>query len=399
MKSMRDWPVSNARRLEIYVRWSLYLVLLWMPAQFLVLLPSAVRNQADFDVPRLVVLVLLSLPLTMCNVLVARWCLDRVMRGPAPVPRWFVALWLSLVVTLTLVIATQPVPGWMLLLGFPWACAAAAVTPLLSARTTGLISVGAIVIGVVLAVFGFGTSSAFLLLLFLFLIWTAWATGWMLRVLRELQRAHETAAQLALAEERLRISRDLHDVFGRTLATISVKSELAAELSRRGHHDRAAAEMAQIRRIANTAGTEVRRVVRDERRVSWTDEVDGARALLNSAGIRCAVSVDDVPEAYAEPLAWVIREGVTNVLRHSRATQMTISAASDTEEVVLTLANNGAGEPRSATTSTGTGLGSMAERVRAVGGALKHQIDGDWFILTASIPTVQEHARDTRLAG
>lgn len=143
--------------------------------------------------------------------------------------------------------------------------------------------------------------------------------------------------QLGVAEERLRISRDLHDVFGRTLATISVKSELAAELSRRGLHERAADEMAQIRQIANTAGAEVRRVVRGERQAGWSDEIEGARALLASAGIRCVVAGEDVPEKYAETLAWVIREGVTNVLRHSRATQVSITTAVEPDEVALTL--------------------------------------------------------------
>lgn len=224
----------------------------------------------------------------------------------------------------------------------------------------------------------------------LLVIWTAWSMGWMLRVLRELQRAHEVQTQLGVAEERLRISRDLHDVFGRTLATISVKSELAAELSRRGLHERAADEMAQIRQIANTAGAEVRRVVRGERQAGWSDEVEGARALLASAGIRCVVAGEDVPEEYAETLAWVIREGVTNVLRHSRATQVSITTAVEPDEIALTLTNDGARRTGIGERSTGTGLVAMADRLRGVGGRIEHQQDGDWFVLTASIPLPQE---------
>lgn len=148
--------------------------------------------------------------------------------------------------------------------------------------------------------------------------------------------------------------------------------------------------MGQIRQIANTAGAEVRRVVRGERRASWADEVEGASALLASAGIRCVVAGEDVPEEYAETLAWVIREGITNVLRHSRATQVSITTAVETDEIALTLTNDGAHGVGAASASTGTGLAAMAERLRGVRGTLEHQQDGDWFLLTASIPVSQE---------
>ncbi|MDO5500203.1 MAG: histidine kinase, partial [Propionibacteriaceae bacterium] len=138
-----------------------------------------------------------------------------------------------------------------------------------------------------------------------------------------------------------------------------------------------------------TAGAEVRRVVRGEREASWADEVEGARALLSSAGIRCVIAGEDVPEDYAATLAWVIREGVTNVLRHSRATQVSITTAVEPDEVALTLTNDGASGP-SIAESTGTGLRSMTERLHAVGGTLESENDGDWFLLTATIPVPQE---------
>ncbi len=71
--------------------------------------------------------------------------------------------------------------------------------------------------------------------------------GWTLRVVAGLRQASETRQRLAVAEERLRIARDLHDEFGRTLAAIAVKSELAA-----------------VRRLADDAATEARHVVRGE---------------------------------------------------------------------------------------------------------------------------------------
>lgn len=387
MTSMPDWPVTNARRFEIYVRWSLYLLLLVMPLQYLALLVGRVEVPLNPWVQYGAIG--LSFVLTAFHVLAARWCFDRVMQGPAPVPvRWVVA-WMALLIALAVLTAFTQTAVAFPLLWYPIGCAVAAITPLLTIRRTLLVSAAAGAIALLVAIVGYA-AVLFGLVLFLFLIWTAWSASWMLRVLKELQRAHETEAQLTLAEERLRISRDLHDVFGRTLATISVKSELASELSRRGHHDRAADEMAQIRQIANTAGAEVRRVVRGERRASWADEVEGARALLVSAGIRCVIAGEDVPEEYAETLAWVIREGVTNVLRHSRATQVSITTAVEPDEVALTLTSDGAGAAGPASQSTGTGLASMQERLRSVGGELEYQRDGDWFLLTASIPVPQE---------
>ncbi|MEU5852838.1 ATP-binding response regulator [Saccharopolyspora shandongensis] len=221
-------------------------------------------------------------------------------------------------------------------------------------------------------------------------VWACWSSGWMLRVLLELQAAHEDRAALSLANERLRISRDLHDVFGRTLAAIAVKSELASELVRRGRDERAADEMAGIRRLADEAGSEVRRIVRGDFRTSWDDEVSGARSLLGSAGIRCTVTGDPVPEQCAEPLAWVVREGVTNVLRHSAAAQVTIATTNEGGEVLLTIANDRADAVGFAETggnspdpNAGTGLRAMSERIRALGGHVTTRRDGDWFLRDA----------------
>lgn len=390
MGPMRDWPVTNARRFEVYVRWSLYVFLFLVPIQYTtMLLGGTVGGATGWRLAQLILLVLLAGVVTWFNVRAAGWSFDRVMHGPARAPRRFVVAWLVAVALL----AGLTVPIWVaeitLFLWYLVGCVIGAITPLLTARRTLVITLALGLVALPAAMLGWATA----ILGYFFgclIIWTAWSMGWMLRVLRELQRASEVQAQLKVAEERLRISRDLHDVFGRTLATISVKSELAAELARRGLHERAADEMGQIRRIANTAGAEVRRVVRGERRASWADEVEGARALLGSASIRCVVAGEDVPAEYADTLAWVIREGVTNVLRHSRASQVSITTAVEPDEIAVTLTNDGAHETGVATESTGTGLATMADRLRGVGGTLEHQQDGDWFLLTASIPTPQE---------
>lgn len=183
------------------------------------------------------------------------------------------------------------------------------------------------------------------------------------------------------------------DALGRTLAAIAVKSSLASELVRRGHDTRAAAEITEVKRIAEEAGTEVRRVVRGELRTTWEGEVSGVRSLLESAGIRCTVSGDPVPEECEEALAWVVREGVTNLLRHSAATRGTFATADEDAEVLLTITNDGTGSNTGPTTAAsaadtgeGTGLRAMSERIRALGGRLTTHRDGDWFLLEAALP-------------
>jgi two-component system sensor histidine kinase DesK len=128
--------------------------------------------------------------------------------------------------------------------------------------------------------------------------------------------------------------------------------------------------------------------VRGDVQVTWDGEVSGARSLLGSAGIRCTVSGDPVPEECAEGLAWVVREGMTNVLRHSAATQVTLATTNQDGQVRLTITNDGAGLVRSVATGGdgGTGLRAMSERIRALGGRIETRRDGDWFLLDAAVP-------------
>lgn len=212
-----------------------------------------------------------------------------------------------------------------------------------------------------------------------------WLSVWILRVVKELEYSRDAAGRLAVAEDRLRISRDLHDVFGRTLATISVKSTLAAELSRRGQLERAAAEMEQIRQIADGAGNETRQVVQGRRGVDLASELQGARSVLESAGVSCAVVADTrwVQLPIAERLAWVTREAVTNILRHSKATTVRIELSSQ-DPIRLLIVND---NPLEGTTGTANGLLGMKARVAEVGGRLTSRVEGNSFELCAEIPT------------
>ena len=168
--------------------------------------------------------------------------------------------------------------------------------------------------GVVLAI-ALGAGAAGIVLGFRFSVW-------MLDVIREMDRTRGVELQLAVAEERLRFARDLHDVMGRNLSVIAVKSQLAGELVRRARPE-AADEVAEINRVAQESLREVRDVVRGYRIVDVGGELAGARSVLRAAGVTCTVSGDELgaalPETTRSALGWVLREAVTNVLRHSRA--------------------------------------------------------------------------------
>jgi two-component system sensor histidine kinase DesK len=389
---MSNPPLVGARRFETYVRWSTYIA---VATPVGTLLRSAVEAGRLTGAPLtgLVAAGALCLALVGGNILVTRWSIDTVVGRARGLPVTAVAAWALVLAAFVAVALVLPLPAMDLTVAAAIASAAASLAPALRARRALLLHAAALVLNAALV----GLADVVLLLVGALMIsavlWLCWSSAWMLRVLRELQAAHEDRAALALANERLRISRDLHDVFGRTLAAIAVKSSLASELVRRGHGERAAAEISAIRGLAEEAGTEVRRVVRGELRTTWEDEVSGARSLLRSAGIRCTVTGDPVPERCAEPLAWVVREGVTNLLRHASATQVTLATANEDGKVHLTVANDGAGPPRSARDGEGTGLRAMSERLHALGGHVTARRDGDWFLLDAVLPLPKDAPR------
>jgi two-component system sensor histidine kinase DesK len=394
MAGMSDPRPVGARRFETYVRWSTY-VAVSLPVG--TLLRSAVEADRLTGAPRaaLIAAGVLAVALVIGNMLATKWGMDAVVGRARPLPLGGAAAWGLVLAAFIAVAHPLPLPAMGLTVAAAIGSAAASLVPALDTRRVLVLNAAAVALTVPFV----GVTDLVPLLvgtgMITLVLWLCWSSAWMLRVLLELQAAHETRAALALANERLRISRDLHDVFGRTLATIAVKSSLASELVRRGHDGRAADEITEVRRLAETAGTEVRRVVRGELRTTWDSEVSGARSLLESAGIRCTVTGDPVPEECAEAFAWVVREGVTNLLRHSEATRVTLATAHEDGEVLLTIANDGAPGPARTGAAAGhaapgagggTGLRSMTERIRALGGRVTAHRDGDWFLLEATVP-------------
>lgn len=197
----------------------------------------------------------------------------------------------------------------------------------------------------------------------------------------ELGRAQEELARLAVVDERARFARDLHDILGHSLTTIAVKAELAGRLIERSP-ERAGVEVADIERLAREALADVRHTVSGYREVTLAAELAAARSVLAAAGIRADLpqAVDAVPGDLREVFGWAVREGVTNVVRHSDAHACVVRLTPTSVEVV----DDGRGGPATA----GHGLSGLRERVAAAGGRLHAGpgVDGG-FRLRAEVPT------------
>ncbi|MFJ9031455.1 sensor histidine kinase [Streptomyces sp. NPDC102274] len=275
-------------------------------------------------------------------------------------------------------------------------------------------------------------------------------SAWLVSVVWELDEARELHTRLAIAEERLRFGRDLHDVMGRNLAVIALKSELAVQLAERDRPG-AVTQMTEVQLIAQEAQREVREVVRGYREADLHTELEGARGVLKAAGIDCRIIGGDVGGLSAEvqsALGWVVREATTNVLRHGDARRCTVrlsrtggpgaddgsdgsggsdgsdessgsngsSGGAGVREAVLTVENDGVPDPGTGTRAgkgsglarrgsglagrdsgpwgegsglpgKGSGLAGLRERLAALDGTLDTGSTADGcFLLTARVP-------------
>lgn len=182
---------------------------------------------------------------------------------------------------------------------------------------------------------------------------------------RQLQLAQDEVAVLAVERERERISRDMHDILGHSLTVIAVKAELAGKLFDRDP-ERSRAEIMQVQALARGALADVRGMVSATRAVTLAGELAGARQAFDAAAVEAELpgTVDEVPEQLRELFAWALREGTTNVLRHSAATRVRVTMTPDT----LTVDDDGYGPPGAPSappTVGGNGLRGLTERARA----------------------------------
>lgn len=233
-----------------------------------------------------------------------------------------------------------PRPAWM------WAVALWVVVPLLS----------------LLGIDGFPP--------YLFLtLWPIMLGGIMLRILGDREQVvHQAQRQHALVAERERVARDVHDVLGHSLTALSVKAELAARLID-ADPDRARLELESIQETARQALAEVRATVGGLRAGNLEAELAALPRVLADAGIATTVegTVADTDPRHRTLLAWVLRESVTNVVRHAHASHVVIRL----DQSGLTVADDGTGLGH----AEGNGLRGMRERVSAAGGTL--DLSGD----------------------
>ena len=192
----------------------------------------------------------------------------------------------------------------------------------------------------------------------------------------DLVRAEKKNAELAVENERTRFARDLHDILGHSLTVITVKAELANRLLD-VDVERARAELTDLERLSRDALADVRRAVEGYRELTLPGELARARTALAAAEIEAELpnSTDEVPTHLRELFAWTVREGVTNVIRHSGATRCEVRLGPDAAEVVDDGTGGGASEPGATESRSGSGLVGLRERAAAVGGTVTTRVD------------------------
>ncbi|MCA1670092.1 MAG: sensor histidine kinase [Thermomicrobia bacterium] len=235
--------------------------------------------------------------------------------------------------------------------------------------------------------------------------------GHLIRTIRELRAARAEIARLAVSEERLRFARDLHDLLGHSLSTIAIKTALAHRLLPDAPA-RAMRELDDVQTVTQEALKEVRDAVMGYRQPTLATELANAREILAAAGIACVVDAGvrgsefevrcptanpeprtfSLPTAIESVMAWTVREGVTNIVRHSRARHVTIRIRQEDDAICADITDDGEGggiqkSPELSSIGRGSGLHGLAERAAATGGTMDaHACPTGGFRLAVTLP-------------
>lgn len=206
----------------------------------------------------------------------------------------------------------------------------------------------------------------------------------------KLRSAQQEIARLAVEQERLRFARDLHDLLGYSLSAITLRSELTLRLVDQ-HPARAREELSTVLEISRQALADTRQVARSYRDMSFPCELASARSVFGAAGIDIEVdsTLVDLPDQVGTVLATVLREGITNILRHSSVRHCRIEARSAGDGAVLLRVKNDGVASGAAELSSydGSGIGNLSARVGAIGGQLTAGVREDGcFHLEARVP-------------
>jgi two-component system, NarL family, sensor histidine kinase DesK len=206
----------------------------------------------------------------------------------------------------------------------------------------------------------------------------------------QLRAARAELAELAVAEERERFARDLHDLLGHSLSVIALKAELAGRLLPE-RPEEAAHEVAELEDVARSALTEVRDAVSGYRQPTLDGELAGARAALSAAGIATDVvrAPTDLDPSVESVLAWTVREGATNVIRHSGAKHCRVTISSGVGDAEVEVVDDGGGRDLNGNGGgDGHGLEGLAERARMLNGHVEAGArPGGGYRLAVTVPT------------
>jgi two-component system sensor histidine kinase DesK len=308
------------------------------------------------------------------------------MRGHRPNQKEFppATAWTWLLGLLCLSLLTIPAAGgdWLVTLVYVGAVAMMALPPRIGIVVVVVLAVAAAVLPSIVPGWEHEAGVVFGVVL------AAFATFGVSRLAEHnarLMAAQKEIARLAVAEERARAARDLHDILGHSLTVIAVKAELAGRLLPIDPA-RAASEIDDLEKLAREALADIRGTVGAYRQVTLSEELAAARAALYAAGITADVpsAVDELPPGRGELFGWAVREGVTNVVRHSGATKAVIRVRPDQVEIV----DDGRGPESAPDGAAGHGLSGLRERAARLGGTVTvGRAAGDkGFLLRVSVP-------------
>jgi two-component system sensor histidine kinase DesK len=328
---------------------------------------------------------------------------------PAGRPPWLV-LAIILALGIALVVAGGRSGGWIPALAFAGAaCGRYSRSPIPAVAASVICAAAGLAVAVR---YHYGSGNIFsVALIGPLAALLAYSAGRRAEALDSLRRTRAELARAAVTEERLRIARDLHDLLGHSLSLITLKAELARRLMT-ADPDRAGLEVAELESVARQSLSDVREAVAGFRQPDLAGELAAARQLLDAAGIASQISAADTGQLTRDidsALAWAIREGTTNVVRHSRATQVAIRVTAGPDAAVAEIADNGpaaeeiapgsgpgvltagpdgrAGAPRARPAFAGSGLAGLAERVRSLGGELAAgAVEPHGFLLRVVVP-------------
>jgi two-component system sensor histidine kinase DesK len=314
-------------------------------------------------------------PAVSAHVLISLW----VLVAPRPVRARRAAVATGLLSVLAvLVVFVDRDPAWLILFYYPAVAAALTGRPVRAAPVAGLVA--AVAATSTVALLGNPDAAVEIGLQCTYVGGVSLLVVHLLNTNEQLMAARAEVARLAAADERLRIARDLHDLLGHGLSVISLKAQLAGRLLP-GDPVRARREVGDIEGVSRQALEDVRAAVSGYRRVTLRQELATATEALRAAGITAEVdhqAGDDLNGEVDQALAWAVREGTTNIIRHARATSSALRTRWVADRVHLEIADDGPGvaadglaDGGAETAPRGSGLAGLAERVAALGGTFE----------------------------